>query len=67
MDCERSWNKKLQTSYPLGLNDNIMRQENIYIIASIDVTDIATTNLHRCTKYVQIVIKQKTFSMSKYT
>ena len=29
MACELSWIKKLQTAYPLGLNDNILGKGNI--------------------------------------
>ena len=34
------WIKKLQTAYPLGLNDNIMGKGNISRTTSIDIMDI---------------------------
>ena len=43
--CELSWIKKLQTAYPIGLNDNIMGQGNISRTSNIDVLDIVSKNL----------------------
>ena len=40
--CELSWIKKLQTAYPLGLNDHIMGLGNISRTTSIDVMDIVS-------------------------
>ena len=40
--CELSWIKKLQTAYPLGLNDHIMGLGNISRTASIDIMDIVS-------------------------
>lgn len=37
---ELCWIKKLQTAYPLGLNDNIMGKGNISRTSSIDIMDI---------------------------
>ena len=40
--CELSWIKKLQTAYPLGLNDNIMGLGNISTTSNIDIMDIVS-------------------------
>ena len=37
---ELNWIKKLQTAYPLGLNDNIMGKGNISRTSTIDILDI---------------------------
>lgn len=47
-ECELKWIKKLQTAYPLGLNDNIMGQGNISQRASINIMNISSPKLrHR--------------------
>lgn len=48
-NSELNWIKKLQTAYPLGLNDNIMGKGNISRTSSIDIMDIVDkrTRNHR--------------------
>ena len=46
-ECELSWIKKLQTAYPLGLNDNIMGQGNISKTSAIDIMHLVSKKLRR--------------------
>ena len=42
LDCELKWIKKLQTVYPLGLNDNVMGVGNVSRLTNFDIMEISS-------------------------
>ena len=42
LDCELKWIKKLQTVYPLGLNDNVMGVGNVSRLTNFNIMEISS-------------------------